>query len=135
MLTDRNQIESLVEHYLAAYEGHDAKSCTAVYTSDARVLSPWGPPANGHTAIEAAHLAWFEDGETNKQMHIEDLIIVGDLAICLIRFEADIPGTEGDTQRFHGASLNALRRQTGGSWKISHTSLNELHDTCAASAG
>ena len=127
MTDDEAQIRGLIAAYFSAYESRDAAGCTAVYTEDARILSPWGPPVNGQKAIAATHLDWFEEGETNKTMTIEDLRIDGDLAVCLVRNSADIPAAEGPARVF-GASLNALCRQQDGDWKFSHTSLTELSD-------
>lgn len=127
MMGDEAQIRALIAAYLSAYESRDAAGCTAVYTEDARILSPWGPPVSGQKAIEAAHLNWFEEGETNKTMTIEDLRIDGDLAVCLVRYSADIPAADGPARVF-GASLNALCRKQDGNWKFSHTSLTELAD-------
>jgi len=127
MTEDSDQIHALIAQYLDAYEARDAAGCVAVYTEDARILSPWGPPIRGENAIIAAHLNWFEEGETNKVMQIADLRIDAALAICLVRYGADIPADDGPTRVF-GASLNALCRQPAGGWKISHTSLSELAD-------
>ena len=127
MTEDRDQIHALIAQYLDAYEARDAAGCVALYTEDACILSPWGPPVRGQKAIAGAHLEWFEEGETNKVMQIADLRIDAALAICLVRYAADIPAEDGPTRVF-GASLNALCRQPGGGWKISHTSLSELAD-------
>lgn len=125
MTEDADQIRALIARYLDAYEARDAAGCAALFTEDARILSPWGPPIRGKRAIAAAHLEWFEDGETNKVMDIADLRIGAALAICLVTYGADIPADDGPTRVF-GASLNALCRQPEGGWKISHTSLHEL---------
>ncbi len=112
MTEDRDQIHALIAQYLDAYEARDAAGCVALYTEDACILSPWGPPVRGQKAIAGAHLEWFEEGETNKVMQIADLRIDAALAICLVRYAADIPAEDGPTRVF-GASLNALCRQPG----------------------
>lgn len=127
MTDDGAQIHDLIARYLAAYEARDAAGCAAVYTEDARVLSPWGPPVKGRAAIATVHEDWFKEGDSNKAMTIRDLEIDGDLAICLVTYRADIPADDGPTRVF-GASLNALCRQPADGWKISHTSLNDLDD-------
>ncbi len=125
MTEDAGQIRALIARYLDAYEARDAAGCAAAYSDDACILSPWGPPVSGHKAIAAAHRDWFEEGETDKVMEITDLRIDAALAVCLVRYAADIPADQGTTRVF-GASLNVLCRQPEGGWKISHTSLTEL---------
>lgn len=127
-MDDEAAIRSVIAGYLAAYEAHDGAGCGAVYSDDAIVLSPWGPPRRGPDAIAAAHVEWFREGETNKVMSVVDVVADGDLGICLLRYEADIPGDGAAAARAFGASLNVLRRQSDGAWKISHCSLNELED-------
>ena len=127
-MDDATAIRDLIAGYLAAYERHDAAGCGAVYSDDAIALSPWGPPLFGSAAITAAHVEWFKEGETNKVMTIDDLVVDGDSGICLLHYEADVPGDNGETCKAFGASLNAMQRQSEGVWKIRHTSLNEFTD-------
>jgi uncharacterized protein (TIGR02246 family) len=127
MTRDEAEIRALVARYLDAYETRDAAGCGDVYAENALLLSPWGPPVKGPQAISAAHLIWFEEGETNKVMTIADLEIDGDLAICLVRYSADIPDEKGSARVF-GASLNSLQRQSDGRWNFRFTSLTELAD-------
>ena len=127
-MNDLDRIRQVIADYLRAYEGRDATGCAAVYASDALVVSPWGSPVRGTGPIAAAHTGWFGENETNKIMTIEDLEISGDLAMCLVRYAADVPGDNGQQAKTFGCSLNTLRRQPDGNWKICHTSLNELED-------
>ena len=82
----------------------------------------------GHRSIQNVHVDWFEENETDKIMLIEDLEISGDLAVCLLRYAADVPGEKGQKAKAFGCSLNTLRRQPDGNWKICHTILSELED-------
>jgi uncharacterized protein (TIGR02246 family) len=125
-MVDREAIEAVINDYLTAYEAHDAQGCANVYSEDAIVLSPWGPPLFGPAAVAAAHEEWFREGERNKVMTIERLDLDNDTATCLVSYAADLPGDGDDPLRAFGASLNTLRRQAGGGWKIVSTSLNEL---------
>lgn len=120
--TSKTAIQTLWTRYFDAYEGHDAKGCAAVYAEDAWVVSPWGPPAKGRDAIEKTHLAWFEDVERNKTAEVVDLHVTGSSAVCLLRYEADLP----DGTRVAGTSLNVLRENTPGDWLVTHSSLNDL---------
>ncbi|MFT7594670.1 MAG: hypothetical protein ACI8R4_001993 [Paracoccaceae bacterium] len=127
-MDDATAIREVIATYLAAYQRRDAAGCGAVYTNDAIALSPWGPPIFGSAAIAAAHIDWLEEGETNKVMTIVDLVVDGDTGICLLHYEADVPGDTGETDKAFGASLNTLQRQPDSLWKIRHTSLNEFTD-------
>lgn len=115
----------MVDRYLAAYEAHDAAGCAALYAGDGEVHSPFGPPARGRAEIEAEHLRWFEDGETNKTMRVIRAAATGDLGYCLVTFAADVPGENGGVERFFGTSLNVMTRDQSGGWAIAVSSLNE----------
>lgn len=121
-MTDEERIQELVARYLAAYAAQDAAGCAALYDEVGVILSPWAPPVHGPARIARTHETWFADGETNKTMEIADLVVSGDIAVCLLHFAADMPG--GD--RVEGTSLNSLKRQADGGWKFLHTSLNML---------
>jgi len=122
-MTDSEHIRTLIQRYLAAYESHDAAGCAGAYAPNALVLSPWGPPLRGRQAILAAHTDWFAEGEHNKVMTIDDIEIDGDLAVCLLRYRADVP-----LGKVCGISLNTLQPQPDRDWKIRYTSLQELAD-------
>ena len=122
-MDDKALIAALVEGYLTAYEARDDVGCASFYTQGALVLSPWAAPLRGRVAIADAHRNWFSEEERNKVMTIEDLKIDGDLAVCLLRYKAEI-----DNGPVFGASLNILERQSDGGWKFQHTSLHELED-------
>ena len=117
--------QAVIDRYLAAYSAHDAVGCAALYAENAEVRSPFGPVARGRAEIEAEHLRWFADGETNKTMQVTRAGIDGDLGYCLVVFAADVPRAGGAVERVRGSSLNVLERRTDGIWTITLTSLNE----------
>jgi uncharacterized protein (TIGR02246 family) len=125
-MDDQTAIRAVIERYLAAYDAKDSRGCAEVYADDAILLSPWSVPLIGRDAIAEGHLDLFAEGETNKSMTIRDLIVDRDTAVCLIGYAADIPGEGSRPAKVFGASLNSLRRQPDGAWKIRHTSLHEL---------
>jgi uncharacterized protein (TIGR02246 family) len=125
---DAAAIRELVARYLAAYEVHDAAGCGALYTEDAMLLSPWGPPVTGRNGVAAAHGEWFKAGESNKVMAIHRLAVDGDIGLALSRYAADVPADDGGTRRVYGASLSTLCRQKDGVRKIQYSSLNELDE-------
>lgn len=118
--------QAVIDRYLAACAAADAAGCAALYAENGEVHSPFGPPAIGQAQIEAAHLSWFEDGETNKLMAVTRAGTDGNLGDCLVGFEADVPGENGHMERFRGTSLNVMERRSDGVWTIKLTSPNEL---------
>lgn len=127
-MSPRALLQEVLDLYLAAYTAQDAAACAAAYTRDGQIFSPYGPPVTGATAIAAAHEVWFAEGATDKKMTILEAHADGDVAFCSLVYSANVPAGEGRTVRIFGSSLNTFLRQPGGSWKIRHTSLNELED-------
>ena len=120
---DHKQIcQSLFDEYVAAYRRGDAAGCAAMFSADARLLSPYAPQAQGRDAITALHRDWVADGAEAKTINVLDAGGSGNTAWCFATFSE---GTEdGD-----GTSLNILHREANGSWRISHCSLNEAFPT------
>jgi len=104
---------------LDAYRKGDALGCAAVFSPDALLTSPYGPPARGQEAIKAVHKEWTSDGGENKQLEIIEYGGSGDLAWCLAKF------SEG-AETGEGVSLNVLERQPDGQWLIKICSLNDV---------
>jgi len=117
-------LSALFDRYFAAYAAHDDVGCAAVYETDATVLSPWGPPARGQGAIRAAHRTWFAEGETDKSYSVVSAQVTEATATVLLVYSATLPSGE----RIHGTSLNTLRRDPEGTWRITYCSLNDLDD-------
>ncbi len=120
-------IQSLFDTYVAAYETGNAEGCAAIYTEDGQVHSPFGPPAVGRAAIAATHAEWFTEGEENKSVIVHEAEASGDLAYCLAAYNADVPQLDGPPRREAGVSLNTLRRQAVGSYLIAVTTLVPTH--------
>lgn len=121
-------LQQVLDRYQEAYANHDATGCAAAYTRDGQIFSPYAPPVTGTAAITATHLAWFAEGETDKKMTILEARADGDVAFCSVIYSAEITAEDGGAMRVFGSSLNTFLRQPDGSWKIRHTSLNELED-------
>jgi uncharacterized protein (TIGR02246 family) len=122
--SSRAGIELLVARLLEALQRHDAAACAALFTDDGLVLSPYGPPAQGHDAIRATHQSWFDEGETNKRLTLQAADASGDLGYCILAYAGDYVQTDGSTTTDRGRSVNVLRRQVDGDWKIQVSSLN-----------
>lgn len=128
-MTARALFQPVLDRYLSAYAAHDSAACASLYTRDGRIFSPYGPPVTGSAAIQAAHESWFEEGETNKTMTILEAHADGEAGFCALLYAADIVTPDGETVRIFGSGINTFLRQPDGSWKIRHTSLNDLEDS------
>ncbi len=117
-------VARLVARLLQALRAHDAAGCAALFTDDARLISPYAAEATGRAAIEALHRSWFAEGETDKRLYLLDLAIDGDTGYCLLAFAADYPQPDGSRVTERGKSLNVLKRQPDGGWLIHVSSLN-----------
>lgn len=120
----RKGIEFLVEALLDALKRHDAAACAAIFTGDGLIISPWGPPARGFDEIRATHQAWFDEGEANKRLTLLEADASGDLAYCLLAWAGDYAQSDGSVATYSGTSVNVVRRQADGEWKIQVQSLN-----------
>ncbi len=117
-VTFETTFQKLFDRYVASYRSADAVGCASVFASEAELYSPYGPPAIGRTAIEAAHREWVNEGADNKKIDVVDAGGCGDVGWCLAHY------SEGSAGR--GTSLNVLERQQDGNWLITHCSLNEV---------
>lgn len=117
-MTARDGMQRLFDRYVAAYRAGDAEGCAAAFTVDAEIISPYGPPACGRTAIAALHRDWVDGDVSGKQVLVREAGASGDLGWCLADFHESAKTAEG-------CSLNVLERQPDGSWLIRMCSLNE----------
>ena len=69
-MTLRGELQAVFVRYVKAYKAGDAGGCAAVFTADAKMISPYGPTAHGRAAIEAQHLEWVAGGSESKRLEI-----------------------------------------------------------------
>lgn len=118
-MTLRNALQATFDLYVTAYRAGDAKGCAAAYLHDARLYSPYAPPAIGRDAILTLHEEWIAEDTSGKTVTIIDAGGTGDTAWGLAAF------SEGDTvPDSDGISLNIFERQPDGRWLIRMSSLN-----------
>lgn len=117
-MSDLDQVHALVARDLQAYAAQDAKGVAATFTEDARLHSPFGPPAIGRSAIAATHVVWFRDRERDKVMQVVEAETSGAIGSALVGFAATVDGAGGQPERIDGMSLNTLRRDPRGAWHI-----------------
>ena len=121
----RDDLQSLFDIYVAAYQVGDATACAAIFALNGELYSPYAPPARGRAAIEALHKVWTQEAGGGKQLIVSAAGNSGDLAWCLATFsEGQVTGD--------GTSLNILERHADGDWLIRVCSLNSGNPEPAA---
>ncbi|WP_323769222.1 hypothetical protein [Antarctobacter sp.] len=114
-MTARDTFQPLLDAYVAAYISGDADGCAACFTADARMLSPYAPPALGRAAIATLHADWVTDGH-GKALILTDGGRDGDLGWGLAEFsEGAATGS--------GITLCVFQRQPDSGWLIHMCSL------------
>jgi ketosteroid isomerase-like protein len=113
----QKECQQLIDRYVSYYRKGDATGCASVYRPEAEMYSPFGPPAIGRRAIEAAHKEWVSEGADHKKINVVSAGRSGGLGWCIARFSEDTTDS--------GSSMNILTRGPDGCWKISHCSLTE----------
>lgn len=111
----KESCQNLLDDYVACYRAGDSLGCASVYSPVAELYSPFGPPALGRSAIEAAHKEWVEEDSEDKKIKALSAGCSCDLWWCIAHYSE---GTTG------GTSMNVLERQSNGHWVITHSSLN-----------
>jgi len=115
----QDELQVIFDDMAIAYRSGDAAGCAAAFTEDALLTSPYAPPAQGRSAIEALHVEWTSEGSGKKTLEVVDCGRSGDLAWCLVHYD------EGE-HTGRGTSLNIVEREAGGPWRIRMSSLNEI---------
>ncbi len=124
-MTDAAQdVKNVAQAWVDAFKQKDAKACTATYTEDGWILSPYGLEAHGHEAIEQTHKAWIDADEKNKQLAVLEAVVDGDLAYTLVAYSGDYQQEDGTWHTETGKCVNVLKRQPDGTWKMHISSLN-----------
>ncbi|MGB5869058.1 MAG: nuclear transport factor 2 family protein [Albidovulum sp.] len=115
-MTTKSDAQKLFDRMARSYRTADAKSCAALFTQDAVLLSPYAPATHGRAAIEALHRDWMADGPSEKTLTVLDAGGAGDQAWCFVAY------SEGDPA-FDGKTLCTLKRQPDGGWLVQYCSL------------
>ena len=119
----KEELQSLMDAYAAAYQARDAQSCAKAYEDGATILTPWGPHATGREEIVALHRAWFQEPDENKTLEVRDVGSDGDLAYCMVAYSADLRQADGTMAKERGTTLSVLARNEDGQWRIRYSSL------------
>jgi len=111
----QDQLQTMLDKYLAAYSDQDAVGCAATFTPDGALFSPFGPSVKGRDAIANAHREWFKANEQNKQFNVMEFHQTGELGHCLLSWSAQVPveSRTGEYTNESGISLCILDFSSG----------------------
>ena len=104
-MTSRDQYDKLTAVYEGAHEAGDAEAIGRLFTEDALVLFPGGPPVSGRQAIRELYKTFMGEG-VKITVNAQDFDQCGDMAYGAGTFES-----EGET----GNYLEVLKRQSDNS--------------------
>lgn len=115
-MTLRAELQAALDDMAQFYAAGDAVACAALFTTDATLVSSYGPPAQGRAAIAALHRDWTK-AATAKTFEILDCGGGGETAWALARFsEGRITGA--------GTTLAVFERRECTGWLVRVCSLN-----------
>ena len=80
-MTEQDDITALMEGFCAPWNAGDVSGVTALYTDDARLISPFGHDARGRDAIQRLYQSFIADGPlhgSQTTMDLEDVRMLGD---------------------------------------------------------
>jgi len=118
-MTIKDELQLFMNTMAVSYSAGNSLECAEMFTSDAKLISPYAPSARGRKEIEELHKTWTE-GVGNKKLLVIDAGGSGDVAWCLAKFsEGEVTG--------EGTSLCIFERQQDSNWLIRICSLNEVN--------
>lgn len=125
--TQESAVRKLVgEDYDYAHKAGDAFAKMRLYTADAVVLPPKGPPIGGPQAIRAWHEAIFREETHQIVSKIDEIQTFGDWGFARGTTSGTIISrTTGQRNPVTEKWLVLVRRQVDGTWKIARDIWNE----------
>jgi ketosteroid isomerase-like protein len=119
---DRLANSATSKTWLAAAQARDWRTVALLYTEDAILMPPNGPPVVGRENIRA----WFADFPPLSRFHTETLEVVGcgDLSYLRGRYELTFEVEGSNPVSDTGKYLEIRRRQPDGSWLLSRDTFN-----------
>jgi uncharacterized protein (TIGR02246 family) len=118
---DRSAILKTTAELLAAVNASDVDRCVSVWAPDGVLMPPHHPSLHGREAIAGYFHDLFSRSRlrfTFTSSHIE---LAGDIALERVTYTAVIwTGVEASPIDDVGKGLHVYRRQSDGSWKLTH---------------
>jgi uncharacterized protein (TIGR02246 family) len=119
-----DEMQTLMDRWTKGFVEGDIDTCVDLYTKDATIFSPYSLPKRGRQALRELFKDWYQQGETNKRVTVEDAAADGSMAYCLVSYSGDYPQDDGSLITESGISLNVAAKQRDGSWKLRMSSMN-----------
>ncbi len=112
-------VENVIHEVGAALSAGDGTRWGASFTDDAVVMRPGEPSTIGREAnIDRMQLV-FDQNVLQIAFSVEEVLVFGDWAFARATYSETVtPKAGGDAREIYGKSVNLLKRQADGSWKI-----------------
>lgn len=114
----RAAIEKEIAGFVAAANAGDAAGLAGFYTGDATLLPPGSPAVKGHAGIQAFWQAFLSSGASDPKLRVVEVDVVGDTAIEIGAFEANMPNPQGGAAAASGKYVVVWKRQADGGIKM-----------------
>jgi len=120
---DVEAIKSLSDEIMKAYNEGDLEVLMAIVAKDVVFMPPGKPALIGKEAIRNWHD--FDKISFDVNITVEEVQVLGDWAFMRDIWIGTVTQKEGGEKfELNNKSLILLRRQTDGTWKLSHTIFN-----------
>ncbi len=117
--SDVTAIENVIHEVGNALSAGDGNRWGASFTDDAVVMRPGELSTIGREANIGRLQLLFDHNVLQITFSVEEVLVFGDWAFArAIYSETVTPKEGGEAREIYGKSVNLLKRQTDGSWKI-----------------
>ncbi len=111
---------SISPNFMKAVEGRDPAAAAALYDKDAMVMPPGAPPVRGQQEIRAFWQKMMTTAIRKVTLNPTDLKMAGDIAYEVGEYALEMTLPDGHQGSDTGKYIVLMRRQTDGSWKMTH---------------
>jgi uncharacterized protein (TIGR02246 family) len=117
-MTVREEVRALTARFSKAVANRDLDDLLALFESEARLLPPNAPMAEGRAAIRQVYQGVMEMGANSLDLRVVDVHESGDLVIAVGRYVHGIQPPGGELMEDRGKYVDVFRRQPDGSLKF-----------------
>jgi ketosteroid isomerase-like protein len=117
-MTVRDEVGALTARFSKAVANRDLDDLLALFDSEARLLPPNAPMAEGTAAIRQVYRGVMDTGAPSLDLKIVDVHESGDLVIAVGRYVHTIRPPGGESTEDRGKYVDVFRRQPDGSLKF-----------------
>ena len=121
---DIEAIENMGDIFARAFNENNINMLMGLYTDDAIVMPPNAPTISGKEAVRTRY-QYIEESIFDITRSADEVQVFGDWAFRRGTFKGTWKAKEGEESGVsNNKGLTILRRQSDGSWKISHAIFN-----------